>query len=383
MTTPLRRILVPVVLILMAIPSGAAEFYHPVGDWYADVPYGWELLTEEEGQVAFRTPDQGAIFRIAWQPAGSWLDARTMHDSIKEELGAEGESSSFPADGLQPVIADWSFTSAGNALRGWFLFLSAPSGDYQVSAFCLEEEYEARFPFLISCLDGFSPGSRPRARPGFITLLDTPLPAGDEENITVYVTGRPVSAVWSAAGAAASQRLIEREAAILGTYARDPEAFEESWKRYYRFLFRDSYPRLASLAAAVAPRFPSGRERDAARELLVWLQDFRYESSGTFSDLINPLESACTGRGDCDSRALIYLIMLRHLGIEGILMVSHVHAHALAAVDVPGEGARFPHKNRSWLVAELTDKVALGMIAADMADPEDWIAVDFSHYFPE
>jgi hypothetical protein len=72
---------------------------------------------------------------------------------------------------------------------------------------------------------------------------------------------------------------------------------------------------------------------------------------------------------------MAYIILLRHLGFEAILLVSEKYSHALAAVDVPGEGARFDFEGKRYLVAELTKKIAIGLIAKDMADPAFWLPV--------
>jgi hypothetical protein len=50
----------------------------------------------------------------------------------------------------------------------------------------------------------------------------------------------------------------------------------------------------------------------------------------------------------------------------------------MAAADVPGNGARMPHGGTSYLVAETTGSVGMGMIAADMADPAYWVVIPFS-----
>jgi hypothetical protein len=48
----------------------------------------------------------------------------------------------------------------------------------------------------------------------------------------------------------------------------------------------------------------------------------------------------------------------------------------MAALDLAGGGARFPFADKNWLVAELTAQVNLGMIAQNMADPNQWIGID-------
>ena len=58
-------------------------------------------------------------------------------------------------------------------------------------------------------------------------------------------------------------------------------------------------------------------------------------------------------------------------------MVSPTQKHAVAAVDCTGDGARFKHGRKRYLIAETTAKVPLGQIAQDMADPSLWFAVDW------
>jgi hypothetical protein len=83
--------------------------------------------------------------------------------------------------------------------------------------------------------------------------------------------------------------------------------------------------------------------------------------------------------GDCDSLGLLYVLLLHSFEIDAILLVSEAYSHALGAADIPGEGARFTVEGTGYVVAEMTEKVALGLIAADMADPSGWIPV----FFPE
>ena len=115
----------------------------------------------------------------------------------------------------------------------------------------------------------------------------------------------------------------------------------------------------------------------SAEALLSWVQGFRYERDPKGSDVVNPISAAFERRGDCDSRALVMSILLRRENIDSILMISLEHGHALAAVDAPGPGARFPFNDRNWLVAETTAKVGIGLVDAAQADPASWIGIEF------
>jgi hypothetical protein len=182
--------------------------------------------------------------------------------------------------------------------------------------------------------------------------------------------------------------VIEREARVLNTYAPPADtprrlgdepapAWVRAWRRYYRMLFRDSFPRLEPVAEAI---FMDMVDAGVAREdmparILEWLQTAEFERTRSLSDLMSPAACLVNFRGDCDSLGLTYAILLHHLGFEAIMMVSAEYSHALVGVDVPGEGARFPFRGREWLVAELTEEVGIGRIAQEMSDIGGWIGI--------
>ena len=90
-----------------------------------------------------------------------------------------------------------------------------------------------------------------------------------------------------------------------------------------------------------------------------------------------PLTALKDYSADCDSLGIMYIILLKRLGIDAVLMVSSEYSHSMAAVDIPGNGARFPFNGKKYLVAELTKDVPIGQINARMADPAKWLGIEF------
>ena len=136
-------------------------------------------------------------------------------------------------------------------------------------------------------------------------------------------------------------------------------------------IYRDNYSRLDYPAALIKEKINTD---EMPQKLLTWVQGFEYKRTAG-SDLISPISAAAYHVGDCDSRALLYIILLNHYGIDSALMVSSVYSHAMAAVDIEGPGARMLIDKKGYLVAETTADVALGQIASDMADPANWIVI--------
>lgn len=284
-------------------------------------------------------------------------------------------------------MADLSFPLSGKPHRGWGLFVDGaarnaagkPEKDIALLAYVPEERYEAYLPFILSCLDGFSVDEEARLYPGPVSQFNLPWDPAARKPADLRFGDRILRVPYDPREGAAAQDTVEREFQVFGVYARSsPDLAHAAWARFYRMVYRETFHRLDFLSL-VLQRELSGEpdERSRTARLLAWTQGFRYERDPSGSDVVNPLTAAFEGRGDCDSRAVLLAILARHDNRDALLMLSVKHSHALAAFDLPGPGARFPHKGKGWLVGETTDDVALGLIDAAMADPKDWLAVEF------
>jgi hypothetical protein len=178
--------------------------------------------------------------------------------------------------------------------------------------------------------------------------------------------------------AAAAQALVDKEYALLTKYLRSPQ-WQEAWIRFYRAIHRDSFDRIANISFALERYWnvPHLENRTLAEQALQWVQSFEYERDFDGSDFVNLVSAATEGRGDCDSRSLLWAIILQQANIPTAIMVSRQYSHAMGLADLPGAGARFNISGKPWLVAETTTSVALGLIAQDMSETRNWLGVIF------
>jgi hypothetical protein len=95
------------------------------------------------------------------------------------------------------------------------------------------------------------------------------------------------------------------------------------------------------------------------------------------SDFVNLVSAATEGRGDCDSRALLWAVILEQANIPAAIMVSRDYGHAMGLAGLDGAGARFDLEGKSWLVAETTAIVPLGLIGAGVSETSKWLGVSF------
>jgi hypothetical protein len=238
-----------------------------------------------------------------------------------------------------------------------------------------------------SALDSIIPTEADRLVPGPITEFG--YPRGEKLFMPLAGFGDLKAAVYEF-DAEAAQSLVDREFEVFSRSAATP-LWQEAWTRFYRAIYRDSFSRLTE-AAFVLERYwmvsgatpaPSGAELEARRahtlasKALDWVQTFNYERDFKGSDFVNLVSAAFEGRGDFDSRSLLWAIILEQANVPAAMMVSREYSHAMGLADLTGSGARFTMESKQWLVAETTRDVALGLIRQDVADPAKYLGVTF------
>jgi len=365
-------------LLLLFIPVLAfgESMYSSTWGFFIDPPEGYEYVDgDARDRFSFRGPG-GAMFDIAVY-SGRYNTAADLINDVSRRLSNKGEVDYFMYRGRQSAILSLEFTN----LNGWALVLALESPSNQplwllALAYAPAASKELEL-FHISALDSICPTQEDRRYPG--PIMEYTYPRGEKKRIPLAING--VSGMIYENDAIAAQSLIEREFIILQYFANLPN-WKEAWTRYYRAIYRDSYDRISEAASMIVRYWggpPSGEQerRAFAQRALDFVQGFNYERDLTGSDFLNLVNAIIEGRGDCDSRAMLWAVILDKSQIPASMMISRQHSHAMGLADLPGNGARFESFGIEWLVAETTAKVSIGMIAQDFSDPVNWLGVIF------
>ena len=399
----LRTAIAVLIGIVTVVGPTAAQtiFQNPEYEYVIDLPVSWQVVdANNPAFVSFTDPNRATVLQIFAFPPERFDGATQIDAFFQQQLRVEGDREQYTFAGSDAVFADYRYETAGTVMRGYMLFLDHDRYDAAVLSLAQHDLWAAYHDVLLSQLDGFSATLAERELPGPVAyyVLATDDGAGSDPGSAerarelVLPSGRRATlpaAIASDAAIEAAQVLIEREARLLTAYQPLPgqsprvapgavPPWVAAWRRYFRMIYRDNFARLEPVAQLVFDDLArSGHNRsDYPAVLLQWLQGAEFVRTGDLSDLMSPGACLVSYSGDCDSLGLTYAILLEHLGFDAILMLSAEYEHAMVGVDVPGDGARFPFSGRNWLVAELTADVALGQIAAEMADPAGWIGVD-------
>jgi len=386
-TKNIKRLSLCLVFIFLCSAGFAAPLYSTEWGFSVDLPEGYELV-ESNGLDSFSFVNlYGANFDIGVYHAA---DGRSEHfqstqalvQGVRRRLNSSGDADSFIYRGNLTFVMELRFTLPGERtpFSGWAIAAeletadtSAPRPVFLAMAYGPAAQGEL-LDFHLSALNSIALKDNDRLAPGPITEFLYPRLT----QIRVPVFGMGFEAAIFAEDAEAAQALIDREFHLLTRYVNAPN-WQEAWQRFYRAIYRDSFYRLADIAAGMRRRLGASDEdsRDFAERLLAWVQSFHYERDLEGSDFVNLVSAATEGRGDCDSRAMLWALILRTADIPSGIIVSRHYSHAMGLADVGGYGARFLVEGRNFLVAETTAPVDIGLIAEDKSGIEHWLSIVF------
>ncbi|MDR2471405.1 MAG: hypothetical protein LBD09_04780 [Treponema sp.] len=392
-------------LILGVSLLGAEPLYSPTWGFRLDLPEGYELAGgDAKNQFSFESSFGGKLDLSVYTARAS---AGALADELGAKLSNRGQKHLFTYNGRETALVELRFSGPRNArFSGWALCLelekpAAPgsAGRPLLAAIAYGPEEGGLEALHLSALDSIEGGLCDRRLPGAVTEFRHPRGGWN----LVPLANSAQSAWFRENDAAAAQAVVDREFEVMKRYTASPR-WQEAWKRFYRAIFKDSFDRLESAAFMLerswnnAVTGPSGggvKAEEAERlgkrggeaaglasTALAWVQGFAYERDLMGSDFVNLVTAAREGRGDCDSRAMLWAIILEQANISAGIMVSRDYSHAMGLADLEGGGARFPMKDGAgkevrWLVAETTASVALGQIGQTVSDVGKWLGIVF------
>ena len=347
----------------------------------ADIPEGF-MLAEHNGKDRFRYQNSvfPAEFQIAVYPQNQFGGAGEALEFVSRQIGSSEERAELSWRGRQAAVSRLEFGFG----RGWGFAAELPQEKGYLAV--ISYSYEGRAsqggsPFLeeeldlfhLSVLDSFLTGLGNAASPGVITTFAYPQEGGI--SVPFKTESANLSVPLDKSDAAANQYVVDREFLILTKYAGTP-LVEDAWKRFYRIVYRDAWKRMEKASFVIAsalPRDPAER----ARELMDWLFGFEYTRDFEGSDFTGLPDAFARKSGDCDTRCLLFVLLMRQMGTDAALLVSPELSHSVAAVDAEVAGPAFLIEGKEMSAVDLTSSKTAGRLLPEMADARKWFAVTF------
>lgn len=301
------------------------------------------------------------ISQVEWRQSHCSIASYRMNPYGNQEYGGWGVAVELPEQ------------------KGWFTMLSyAPTSDGRGNnpAHLLEQ-------LVISVIDSLSIDRGSQFGTGPITAYA--FPSIESQPVQLDIAGRTVQTEIGGDDIASQQFVIRREFDILVLYA-ETDLLIPAWQRYYRMVYRSAYQQLrrpafdiyASIYDLDSVRTSENPRLALAQTVMDWVQTFPYERNFQDSDLSAPTAVLAGALGsDCDSRSILLAILLHHMNYQTVMFLSPAYQHAMLGVEVEATGAKMKVGDRTYMVGETTDQVAIGQVAASMSVEANWLPVTF------
>jgi len=378
-----------VLLIFIPFIAFAEPLHSPTWGFCIDLPEGYFYAGgDAKDRFSFEGPE-GLMFDLIVYN-GKYNSMLELANDVNKSIGNKGEVDLFQYRDKQAVMIRLIFGDSKSAQEGWALGIeldnlpntTGPRPVLLALAYGPAEKKHLDL-FNTSALDSIAPSFPDRYYPGPVT--EYCFPRGEAKRKPLALKG--LTAMIRDNDAKASQELIEREFKIMEAYLQT-DLLHAACIRYYRFVFRDSCDRISDAAEVISRHFGGftrggtpvtgdAEKREFAQKVLAFTQGFNYERDLKGSDFINLVTAVTEGKGDCDSRAMLFAMILAHTDIKTGIMLSHHYSHAMGLADISGDGARFEANQTKWLVAETTAKVNIGLIDQQQSNPQLWFAILF------
>jgi hypothetical protein len=133
-----------------------------------------------------------------------------------------------------------------------------------------------------------------------------------------------------------------------------------------------NYAAVRPIAQALAPKMAQMTARERVNFLLGFVQSIPYDtldSRNNGAGFVTPLQLIAANRGDCDSKSVLFVALLRHFYPNLRALMVYVPGHAFVGLDMPRDGTDFALQLGS-LVAVLAEPVGPGLTALGQIRPE-------------
>jgi|TergutMp193P3_1026864.scaffolds.fasta_scaffold00078_15 hypothetical protein len=372
-----------ILLLLTLVPvfAFAGPMYSPTWGFSLDLPEGYEYA-EGDGRDRFSFCGPGdAMFDLVVYN-GNYANLNQLVNDVNRKIQNRGNVDFFQYNDKQAAMIKLIFGD----YDGWGIAVELEGGSAErgskpmliALAYSPADNANELGWLHMSALDSIAPSAAERRYPG--PIVEYSFPRGDVKPVLIPAAGANV--IMRENDEKAAQFLIEREYNILKYYFNSPY-MQAAWVRYYRFIYRDSFARINKAVSAIAQNLggysasTEEEKRAFAQRALSFVQDFKYERGLSESDFLNLVTAVTESRGDCDSRAMLWAIILANTNIRSAFMVSQKYSHAMGLAEIAGNGIHFELYGISWIVAETTANLEIGLIAQDVSDPRNWLGIVF------
>jgi hypothetical protein len=154
---------------------------------------------------------------------------------------------------------------------------------------------------------------------------------------------------------------------------------DQYWASVYKKLLKDNDNRLDNVSRALERHSDLLQldDYEKANFVLSFVQHIPYRIPSNDLELLAPPQTLNRVYGDCDSKSLLYALIMEKLGFDMVMYVSMRYRHAMAGVRVNASGSFKKQGGNRYYFAETTAKGhRIGQLAANWNGLNHWLLIN-------
>ena len=162
------------------------------------------------------------------------------------------------------------------------------------------------------------------------------------------------------------------------TWAPPAACHKKEWQCVFDAMVRDNASDIAPLSELFRRKQQEQHldQRQLSELVVTFVQNITYrlptEETAAFG-MLPPAIVVGDGDGDCDSKALLAVVILRQLGVDAVVLLASGLGHAALGVALPVSGKKFPYAGKKYAFVEVTTPGwALGSLPPEYDVDKAW-----------
>ncbi len=163
----------------------------------------------------------------------------------------------------------------------------------------------------------------------------------------------------------------------LTNYNSTPEEF---WSAVYKLIRNDNEEKVKIISDIMRYAIQKN-ELDSMQSIemiLSFVQEITYYiPKENYFEVYPPLNSIIANKGDCDTKSIMFAMILEDLGYDAVVFYSSKYLHAMAGVNINGRGTYKTYAGKRYYFVETTAKGwSIGRMPYDMKNLIYWHTID-------
>jgi hypothetical protein len=401
----MKRVIVPVLVLLVALTAVSADQYYSSTYFYSiDYPGDWYLADESNAwNTLFRNTSEEAFAEVTVIELSSANSNADLFDSFINRYSMQGSYSNTTFCQYDAVRGVYTLNFNGASLKMDMVVFKDSYFYYVVMGYSYSSkytEYQDELYSIVQSVQIYYDNNVIYSNDKDSDFAEVRNEQWDSNNSNSKSGVDNIRMEWNSYKKTYDFLIDDYQKAVsevdtiinsniwdyygIDTY-NDPDYNFNFWSKFYQDIFTRNYYRVNDVVEWFENESASQgwSTYELADNVMKAIQYIEYERPYNMSDaeslgasqldFLTPNEVARQNQGDCDTKSMFMVIVLKRLGIEACMYHSADYGHAMVGININASGTYKTYNGKKYYFIESTyPGWAIGDLPPQMPDTDKW-----------